>query len=80
MLSSCKLVINCTPVGMFPNIEDCPDIPYNLLTPAHHLFDLTYNPAVSTFLSKGQQMGASIQNGQQMFVEQAEQSWRIWNS
>jgi shikimate dehydrogenase len=44
------------------------------------LFDLTYNPALSTFLSKGKQMGATIQNGQQMFVEQAEQSWRIWNS
>ena len=80
VMASHTLIINTTPLGMFPNIEDCPDISYNLLTPAHHLFDLTYNPAVSTFLSKGQQMGASIQNGQQMFVEQAEQSWRIWNS
>ena len=74
------LVINTTPLGMFPNIEACPDIPYQLLTPDHHLFDLTYNPAESTFLAKGKQMGATIQNGQQMFVEQAEQSWRIWNS
>jgi shikimate dehydrogenase len=74
------LVINTTPLGMFPNIEACPDIPYQLLTPEHHLFDLTYNPAESTFLAKGKQMGATIQNGQQMFVEQAEQSWRIWNS
>ena len=74
------LIINTTPLGMFPNIEACPAIPYDLLTPAHHLFDLTYNPAVSTFLTKGKQMGATIQNGQQMFVEQAEQSWRIWNS
>ncbi|MEY4381239.1 MAG: hypothetical protein RJA92_619 [Bacteroidota bacterium] len=74
------LIINTTPLGMYPNIEACPDIPYQLLTPDHHLFDLTYNPAESTFLAKGKQMGATIQNGQQMFVEQAEQSWRIWNS
>jgi shikimate dehydrogenase len=80
VMASHTLIINTTPLGMFPNIEDCPDIPYNLLTPAHHLFDLTYNPAVSSFLTKGMQMGATIQNGQQMFVEQAEQSWRIWNS
>jgi shikimate dehydrogenase len=74
------LIINTTPLGMFPNIDACPNIPYQLLTPEHHLFDLTYNPAESTFLAKGKQMGATIQNGQQMFVEQAEQSWRIWNS
>ena len=80
VLASHSLIINTTPLGMFPNIEACPAIPYSLLTPEHHLFDLTYNPALSTFLAKGMQMGATIQNGQQMFVEQAEQSWRIWNS
>jgi shikimate dehydrogenase len=80
VMASHTLIINTTPLGMFPNIEACPSIPYDLLTPEHHLFDLTYNPAVSTFLTKGMQMGATIQNGQQMFVEQAEQSWRIWNS
>jgi shikimate dehydrogenase len=80
VMASHTLIINTTPLGMFPNIEACPAIPYDLLTPEHHLFDLTYNPAVSTFLTKGMQMGATIQNGQQMFVEQAEQSWRIWNS
>jgi shikimate dehydrogenase len=80
VMASHTLIINTTPLGMFPNIKACPAIPYDLLTPEHHLFDLTYNPAVSTFLTKGMQMGATIQNGQQMFVEQAEQSWRIWNS
>lgn len=80
VMSSHTLILNTTPLGMFPSIEACPDIPYALLTPAHHLFDLTYNPAESTFLAKGKAMGATIQNGQQMFVEQAEQSWRIWNS
>jgi len=80
IMAAHTLIINTTPLGMFPNIEDCPAIPYALLTHAHHLFDLTYNPAESTFLAKGKAMGATIQNGQQMFVEQAEQSWRIWNS
>jgi shikimate dehydrogenase len=80
VMASHTLIINTTPLGMFPNIEDCPDIPYHLITTEHHLFDLTYNPALSSFLAKGVQMGATIQNGQQMFVEQAEQSWRIWNS
>ena len=80
VMAAYTLIINTTPLGMFPNIEACPGIPYELLTPAHHLFDLTYNPAASRFLAKGKQMGATIQNGQQMFVEQAEQSWRIWNS
>jgi shikimate dehydrogenase len=80
IMAAHTLIINTTPLGMFPSIEACPDIPYALLTPAHHLFDLTYNPAESTFLAKGKAMGATIQNGQQMFVEQAEQSWRIWNS
>jgi len=80
VMASHTLIINTTPLGMFPNIEACPDILYQLITPAHHLFDLTYNPAESTFLAKGKQMGATIQNGQQMFVEQAEHSWRIWNS
>jgi shikimate dehydrogenase len=80
VLATHTLIINTTPLGMFPTIEACPDIPYHLLSPEHHLFDLTYNPAVSTFLTKGMQMHATIQNGQQMFVEQAEQSWRIWNS
>ena len=80
VMAAYTLIINTTPLGMFPNIEACPDSPDAVLTPAHHLFDLTYNPAASTFLSKGKKMGATIQNGQQMFVEQAEQSWRIWNS
>ncbi len=80
VITNHTLIINTTPLGMFPKVEECPNIPYTLLTSAHHLFDLTYNPAESTFLAKGKEMGATIQNGQQMFVEQAEQSWRIWNT
>jgi shikimate dehydrogenase len=79
MLQSHKLIINSTPLGMYPNMQDCPAIPYELLTPEHHLFDLIYNPAETKFLAEGKRMGASIQNGLEMLVLQAEESWRIWN-
>ncbi len=64
---------------MYPNINDCPDIPYELLTPDHILFDLIYNPAETLFLSKGKERGATIINGLQMLHLQAERSWEIWN-
>ena len=79
MLQSHKLIINATPLGMYPNVQDCPAIPYELLTPEHHLFDLIYNPAETKFLAEGKRMGASVQNGLEMLVLQAEESWRIWN-
>jgi len=65
---------------MYPNIEECPVIPYDLLGPQHHLYDLIYNPAQTKFLEKGALQGASTQNGQEMLILQAEESWRIWNS
>ena len=80
ILSTHHLIINCTPLGMYPNVEECPAIPYELLTPEHHLYDLIYNPAETKFLAKGKAQGATIQNGQEMLVLQAEESWRIWNS
>lgn len=73
------LVINTTPLGMYPNVAASPDIPYQLLTPQHHLFDLVYNPAETKFLFLGKQQGASTQNGHEMLILQAEESWRIWN-
>lgn len=73
------LIINTTPLGMYPNVDACPDIPYQLLTPKHHLFDLVYNPAETKFLFLGKQQGASTQNGHEMLILQAEESWRIWN-
>ena len=72
------LIVNCTPLGTFPNITDCPPIPYEYLTPQHLLYDLIYNPAETTFLQKGKQRGATICNGLQMLVLQAEKSWEIW--
>lgn len=80
LMYSHQLVINCTPLGMYPNVDACPDIPYEFLTGQHHLYDLIYNPAETKFLQKGKERGASIQNGAEMLVLQAEESWRIWNS
>ena len=73
------LIINTSPVGMYPLIENCPDIPYEFLTKDHHLFDLIYNPNQTLFLKKGLVQGATIQNGLEMLHLQAEESWRIWN-
>jgi shikimate dehydrogenase len=74
-----KLIINCTPLGMHPRIDSCPDIPYEALSRDHLLFDLVYNPGKSLFLSRGEAKGASIVNGYDMLIYQAEASWEIWN-
>jgi shikimate dehydrogenase len=73
------VVINCTPLGTSPNIEQSPELNYNYFTDKHLAFDLIYNPAETTFLRKAKQQGASIQNGHQMLVYQAEKAWQIWN-
>ncbi|MBK5285454.1 MAG: shikimate dehydrogenase [Bacteroidia bacterium] len=74
------LIINTTPVGMFPAASDCPDIPYQFLTDRHLLYDLIYNPEETLFLKKGKEMGAQTKNGNEMLEQQAEKSWKIWNS
>lgn len=74
-----KLIINTTPLGMYPNEEECPDIPYSALTEKHFLYDLVYNPEKTLFLKKGELQGSSIKNGFEMLVLQAEKSWEIWN-
>ena len=74
------LIVNTTPLGMFPKTDICPDIPYRLLTKEHLLYDLVYNPAKTLFLQKGEERGAAIKNGEEMLMLQAEESWRIWNS
>ncbi|SHN01885.1 shikimate dehydrogenase [Polaribacter sp. KT 15] len=73
------VIINCTPLGTSPNTHLCPNIPYQYLTEKHLLFDLIYNPEISSFLSKGKEKGAAIKNGYEMLELQAEESWRIWN-
>jgi shikimate dehydrogenase len=79
LIQSHTLIINTTPSGMFPKVDECPDIPYEFLNSEHYLFDLVYNPAKTLFLQRGEQHGATIKNGQEMLVIQAEESWRIWN-
>jgi shikimate dehydrogenase len=79
LLQSHTLLVNTTPVGMYPAIDDCPDIPYQFITEKHFLFDLIYNPAETLFLKKGRDQGAQVQNGEEMLMIQAEESWNIWN-
>ncbi|MBS2212441.1 shikimate dehydrogenase [Carboxylicivirga mesophila] len=74
------VLVNCTPLGMFPNINTCPDIPYNLVTDKHLLYDLTYNPPTTLFMQKGIEQGATTKNGLDMLHLQAEAAWKIWNS
>ena len=73
------LIINTTPLGMYPRVAEAPPLPYHFLTKTHFLFDLIYNPAKTLFLKKGEERGATIQNGYDMLVNQAEESWRIWS-
>lgn len=75
-----KLIINCTPIGTHPNVENYPDIPYEYLTENHVLYDLIYNPSETTFMKKGKSNGAIVSNGLQMLILQAEKAWEIWNS
>ena len=65
---------------MYPSINDCPDIPYELLTPDHILFDLIYNPEETTFMSKGRSKGSKVLNGLHMLHLQADKAWQIWNT
>ncbi|MFK7757913.1 MAG: shikimate dehydrogenase [Flavobacteriales bacterium] len=73
------LIINTTPLGTFPDVEDCPDIPYAHLSERNLLYDLTYNPEVTAFLKEGEAQGAATLNGYRMLVLQAERSWELWN-
>ncbi len=74
------IIINCTPLGTSPKINECPLIPYQFLGSKHLVFDLIYNPEKTLFLQNAAQQGAEIQNGLQMLEFQAEKAWEIWNS
>jgi shikimate dehydrogenase len=74
-----ELIVNTTPLGMSPNINECPDLPYSFLSEKHFLYDLIYNPEKTLFLKKGELQGCSVKNGYEMLVLQAEKSWEIWN-
>lgn len=80
LLETHTLIINTTPLGMHPRVEDFPPLPYEAITPRHYLFDLVYNPARTLFLRKGEERGAAVENGYDMLILQAEESWRIWTA
>ena len=75
-----KVIVNCTPLGMYPKVDACPDIPYQYLTPDHLLYDLVYNPLETLFMKRGAAQGAVVKNGLEMLHLQAEAAWVDWNS
>lgn len=80
MLRACKVIVNCTPVGTFPNVEDCIPFPFEYLTQDHLVVDLIYNPVQTVFLKKSKEFGATTLNGESMLHQQALKAWEIWNS
>ncbi|HTM97393.1 MAG TPA: shikimate dehydrogenase [Pedobacter sp.] len=80
LLKEYKLLINTTPLGMSPNLESYPPIPYEALSKQHLAYDLVYNPEETVFLTKAKEQGAKIKNGLEMLYLQAERSWYIWNA
>ena len=78
ILANHPLIINTTPLGMYPNVESAPAIPYRFISPEHFLYDIVYNPEKTVFLQEGENRGAQICNGYEMLIGQAEESWRIW--
>lgn len=79
LINEYKLIINATPAGMFPDVNSCPDIPYDKLTKEHLVYDLIYKPEKTLFLQKAEQQGAEIKNGFEMLILQANANWKIWN-
>ena len=78
-IGSHQILINCSPVGTFPNVNECPNIPYNAISENHILYDLIYNPNQTKFLRLGKSQNAITINGKKMLELQAEKSWEIWN-
>jgi shikimate dehydrogenase len=79
ILNTHHLVVNTTPLGTHPNVDELPNLPYEQLTPNHFLFDLVYNPLVTAFMQKGIDAGCWVKNGLEMLHGQAEKAWEIWN-
>ena len=78
VMASHTVIVNTTPVGMYPKVNHCPDIPYDLLTPDHLLYDLIYNPDETLFMKRGKAQGATVKNGLEMLLLQAFAAWEIW--
>tara|TARA_B100000214_G_scaffold157137_1_gene112737 strand:+ start:615 stop:1364 length:750 start_codon:yes stop_codon:yes gene_type:complete len=80
LLSNSILIVNCTPVGTFPNVNFSPDLPYDLINDSSIFFDLVYNPKETLFMKKGKRIGCRTINGYQMLKFQADESWNLWQS
>jgi shikimate dehydrogenase len=80
MVNACKLIVNTTPIGTFPALEEKPDFPTEFLSTAHFVVDLIYNPEQTRLLRESAEKGAITLNGLSMLREQAMQSWKIWNA
>lgn len=80
MLDACKLIVNCTPVGTFPNVDECIEIPFDYLTEHHLVIDLIYNPAKTKFLSRAEENNAMILNGESMLKHQALKAYELWKA
>jgi shikimate dehydrogenase len=79
MVEDHKIIIQCTPVGTFPNVEECLDFPFEGITKDHLIIDLIYNPSYTQFIIKASEKGAKTVNGYYMLEQQAEKAWEIWN-
>lgn len=80
VLNAFKLIVNCTPLGMYPKTDACPEIPFQFITTEHLLYDLIYNPEETLFLQKGKSQNAVTMNGLNMLKLQADKAWEIWHS
>ena len=78
VLAAHHVIVNCSPVGMFPHVDEAPNLPYHLLTPHHLCYDLVYNPLETTFMRKASEQGAVVKNGLEMLHLQAEAAWEMW--
>ena len=79
VISAHNVIVNCSPVGMYPHVDEAPGIPYSLLTPQHLCYELVYNPLETAFMRKASELGAVVKNGLEMLHLQAEAAWKFWN-
>ena len=80
IMAEYKVIVNTTPLGMYPRMDECPNIPYQCLTTEHLCYDLLYNPDVTLFIKRAEENGAEVKNGLEMLLLQAFAGWNIWNS
>jgi shikimate dehydrogenase len=79
MVQEYNVIVNCTPVGMYPHVDECPQLPYKAMTTRNLLYDLIYNPDETLFMKRGKAQGANVKNGLEMLLLQAFASWEFWN-